>query len=29
LDTSARLEWDANILMLMNLTWLINMLNRT
>jgi hypothetical protein len=27
LDTFACLEYDANLLMLINLTWLINMLN--
>jgi hypothetical protein len=29
LDIFACLEWDANILLLINLTWLINMLNST
>jgi hypothetical protein len=29
LDTFARLESDANLLMLINLTWLINILNST
>jgi hypothetical protein len=29
LDTFASLEYDANILMLINITWLINMPNHT